>query len=102
MPDSERQARDKVTVYSNSFETGHIPYNPYATRQIPAVGRGSAPLPAGARAELEDVVVATSPCRRFRRRRASHSSSVCSGRREASFYTQVGPQDLRRKTPSGV
>eukprot|EP00966_Prymnesium_polylepis_P233810 5408283-Prymnesium_polylepis.1 len=52
------------------------------------VGRGSAPLPAEARAELEDVAVATSPCRPLRRWDALHSSSVCSGHRGPSFYAQ--------------
>eukprot|EP00966_Prymnesium_polylepis_P148089 3421038-Prymnesium_polylepis.1 len=54
-----------------------------------AMGRGSAPLPAEPRAEVEDVVVGTSPCRPLRRWKALHGSSVCSGHRGASFYAQV-------------
>eukprot|EP00966_Prymnesium_polylepis_P289224 6680570-Prymnesium_polylepis.1 len=41
-----------------------------------AVSGGSAPLPAAPRAELEDVVVETSPCRPLRRWNALHGSSV--------------------------
>eukprot|EP00966_Prymnesium_polylepis_P268015 6191684-Prymnesium_polylepis.1 len=63
----------------------------YATRprakQPAAVGNaqrvvfgGSAPLLAEPRADLEDVAVGTSPCRRFRRWGALHNSRVSSGR----------------------
>eukprot|EP00966_Prymnesium_polylepis_P023128 532182-Prymnesium_polylepis.1 len=55
-----------------------------------AVGGGSAPLPAEPRAELEDVVVGTSPCRRSRRWKASHSSRVCSDHRGVNFPAQAG------------
>ena len=55
-----------------------------------ALGGGSAPLPAEPRAELEDVAVGTSPCRRFRRRSARYSSSVCSDHRGASFLAEAG------------
>ena len=76
-----------------------------------ALGGGSAPLPAEPRAELEDVAVETSPCRRFRRWDALHSSRVCSDHRRASFPAQVGglglPQNSEtccssRPAPSGA
>eukprot|EP00966_Prymnesium_polylepis_P146835 3391588-Prymnesium_polylepis.2 len=51
-------------------------------------GGGSAPLMAEPRAELEDVVVETSPCRRFRRWGALHSSRVCSDHRGVNFPAQ--------------
>eukprot|EP00966_Prymnesium_polylepis_P290874 6717626-Prymnesium_polylepis.1 len=44
------------------------------------------------RAELEDVVVGRSPCRRSRCWNASHRSSVCSGDRGGSFLAEVGCQ----------
>ena len=76
-----------------------------------ALGGGSAPLPAEPRAELEDVAVETSPCRRFRRWDALHSSRVCSDHRRANFPAQVGglglPQNCEtchssRPAPSGA
>mmetsp|Transcript_31557 Transcript_31557/g.77789 ORF Transcript_31557/g.77789 Transcript_31557/m.77789 type:complete len:219 (+) Transcript_31557:1100-1756(+) len=68
-------------------------------------------LPAEPRAELEDVAVETSPCRRFRRWDALHSLRVCSDHRRASFPAQVGglglPQNSEtccssRPAPSGA
>jgi hypothetical protein len=76
-----------------------------------ALGGGSAPLPAEPRAELEDVAVETSPCRRFRRWDALHSLRVCSDQRGANFPAQVGgrglPQNCEtchssRPAPSGA
>ena len=62
------------------------------------LGGGSAPLPAEPRAELEDVVVETSPCRRFRRWGALHSSSVCSGHRGASFCAEARCQGVHKNS----
>eukprot|EP00966_Prymnesium_polylepis_P123299 2850829-Prymnesium_polylepis.1 len=59
------------------------------------MSRGSAPLPAKPRAELEDVVVGTSPCRRSRRWNARYSSRICCG---ASFYAEVGRRGVRKNS----